>query len=515
MAVIKILNSSKNFSAVSYNEKRVSNGEAKLLAAVNFPSTLSSASDYMSYLKRWSSNNTRIKKTQLHVVISMKGQDSPENLLSTAYIWLEKMGYSKNPYIIYYHNNTDNSHIHIVTTRVDEYGRKIDHNFEKKKSQSILNEINGIKPLHEFRIYISNLLKFSFSTKQQFLELCKEGGVAVNDKDGKISLSKNGCTVNISSEIIDFCSNRYYHPIDNMNKKSIQAKIFKYAKSLDKDTFIKYMKDAFGLKFIFYGKNDKIYGFTIIDYKNHSIYKGSEVFSLKTMNELLNSNNKSTELKYNLVVEELLNSNGFMDINEVNVELMKHGVYTNGLKFFSLIDDESCGLIEKSLSKRLLRNTRVNKILNDFQPVTLLEKQILSNIFHVKLAELERPYNSTINNNVLYYKNILEDLILQGKNAQSTLDNLGIEIKWVDNNFVLIDLSNHQVISNERIGINVDSLKSVFLQNNNGYDFGHNFADEYVGEDYEYEPEILLFDVVSGLLSTHASVGSGKRKKKH
>ena len=73
--IVKFLKSSKTFAAVSYNEKRVNNGEAELLAKENFGNSISLFDDVSicrEYLKLWSNKNSRIKNPQLHVVFSAK-----------------------------------------------------------------------------------------------------------------------------------------------------------------------------------------------------------------------------------------------------------------------------------------------------------------------------------------------------------------------------------------------------------------------------------------------------------
>ena len=74
MAIVKILKSSKVFAAVSYNDKRVKNGEAELVKAVNF-GPLSSLIGYEDYLNHWGDVNKRIKNKQFHVTISLENNE--------------------------------------------------------------------------------------------------------------------------------------------------------------------------------------------------------------------------------------------------------------------------------------------------------------------------------------------------------------------------------------------------------------------------------------------------------
>jgi len=55
-----------------------------------------------------------------------------EQLSEIAQEYLEKMGYGNQPYMVYKHEDIDRHHIHIVSLRVDDIGKKINDKFEKK-----------------------------------------------------------------------------------------------------------------------------------------------------------------------------------------------------------------------------------------------------------------------------------------------------------------------------------------------------------------------------------------------
>ena len=117
MAIVKILKSSKSFAAVSYNDKRVKRGEAELVKTANF-SEVATLIGFDEYLKFWGDKNKRIKNKQFHVSISLEGKEkTKDELVQLGEQWLKEMGYGENPYMIYFHNNTEHPHIHIVTSR--------------------------------------------------------------------------------------------------------------------------------------------------------------------------------------------------------------------------------------------------------------------------------------------------------------------------------------------------------------------------------------------------------------
>lgn len=148
--IVKILSSASSFSGVGYNEEKVERGTARLLAVENFglldTTRLANASaDLKAYLQLWSrsrDNERRVHRPQFHAVISCKGRAlDGEALLRIAEQYLNRMGYCKNPYLVYLHTDTDNNHVHIISSRVNSEGRKIDDSFERRRSQDIIQDI--------------------------------------------------------------------------------------------------------------------------------------------------------------------------------------------------------------------------------------------------------------------------------------------------------------------------------------------------------------------------------------
>lgn len=139
--IATILPGSSNFYAVDYNERKVAKGVARLLEIKNFGALgevrKPTPEELAQFLMEYSSMNPRIQKAQFHAVISCKGYEMSEaQLLDFAHQYLQEMGYAEpgQPWLIYSHNDTDNAHLHIVTSRVAPDGRKIQHNHERRRS---------------------------------------------------------------------------------------------------------------------------------------------------------------------------------------------------------------------------------------------------------------------------------------------------------------------------------------------------------------------------------------------
>lgn len=98
--------------------------------------------DYVRYLELVSGSNKRIKLPQFHAVISAKGREmGKEGLTDLADKWLEKMGYKDRPFLVVFHKDTKNNNVHIVCTRVDKMGKKINSAFEKIRAVTQLNRL--------------------------------------------------------------------------------------------------------------------------------------------------------------------------------------------------------------------------------------------------------------------------------------------------------------------------------------------------------------------------------------
>lgn len=87
--------------------------------------------------------NQKTENPILHISLNPDPKDvlTDDQLSEIAQEYMEKLGYSNQPFIVYKHEDIDRHHLHIVSVRVDENGKKLDHNFEYRKSMEICREI--------------------------------------------------------------------------------------------------------------------------------------------------------------------------------------------------------------------------------------------------------------------------------------------------------------------------------------------------------------------------------------
>lgn len=518
MAIVKILKSSKRFAAIEYNETRCKNGEAVLLKAGNF-SSISNIISYSDYLSHWSSKNSRIKNSQFHATISLeKDELTQEELVDVAEKWLISMGYEGIPYLIYLHTNTNHTHVHIVTSRIDKNGNKVDHNFEKERAVKCLNKILNKTEDKTLRTELSDLLHYSFSTKHQFYELAVSSGFKCKFDEDNIICSKNGTDIVLPLNLIEFCSKRYHKSIDVTNKKKIQGLIYKYASRMTKDSFVPYMRRKFGLQFIFYGKKGDINGYTIIDYKNRSVYKGSEVFGAKKISEFFETSKNISDV--DIIVQDIFDANPLCNYDVLRSVLQRDYFYDIDNEFN--IIDVSTGEIQHKLDNdfigKLNYNQKVLLYAERFKPYNDELISIISKVAKVKVSDMkiaahfEKPSLDILDN----YNQTLKDGISSNTNLRDYLEMNHLALVITSNNYYLIDYINGLSISGSDLNVTLDDIKESVKSDDRPVDtLAYNDEDEEKTDwnSYSYLMNTPMLDI-SGLFFAVAVAGSQNKKKK-
>jgi len=196
--VFKIFAPAGSFHGVDYNEKKQRQGSADLVYFENFGHyqdgrTEISKGEFVQYFEKWSARNSRVKNPQFHAMLSCKEREyTPERLKEVALEIMDKMGYSGIPVLIYAHRDTDNNHVHIVTSRVGVDGKKVNHDFEHKRSHEILNQILQIEPAQVYKKDLKEVMAYRFGSVALMALLMERKGYNVSDKDPLICFYKNG-----------------------------------------------------------------------------------------------------------------------------------------------------------------------------------------------------------------------------------------------------------------------------------------------------------------------------------
>ena len=132
--------------ALGYNFKKVEKGEASILLAQglyqNKEETYTMA-EVFADMQAVIPEKCRTKKMVFHCSLNPHPDEklSDETLTQIAKEYMETLGYGKQPYIVFKHNDIVREHIHIVSLRVDSSGQKINDKFEKRRSKKITDTL--------------------------------------------------------------------------------------------------------------------------------------------------------------------------------------------------------------------------------------------------------------------------------------------------------------------------------------------------------------------------------------
>ena len=132
--------------ALNYNEQKVKQGHAILLQAANYLKDAEKLS-FNDKLKRFQdliALNERAKTNSLHISLNFDNADklSAEHFKDIADEYMEKIGFGNQPYLVYQHNDAGHPHIHIVTTSIQQNGKRIDtFNIGRNQSEKARKEI--------------------------------------------------------------------------------------------------------------------------------------------------------------------------------------------------------------------------------------------------------------------------------------------------------------------------------------------------------------------------------------
>jgi hypothetical protein len=152
--VARISSSNNLYGALVYNQNKVEKGRAKIIFAHRMIENREGKFDMNTTLQSFEPYlvaNRRTEKPVLHVSLNPDPKDtlSDERLSEIAEEYMQKTGYGDQPFIVYKHEDIERRHLHIVSLRVDENGRKMNDKFEYRLSMQVcrgLEEKYGLVP---------------------------------------------------------------------------------------------------------------------------------------------------------------------------------------------------------------------------------------------------------------------------------------------------------------------------------------------------------------------------------
>lgn len=490
---VTFLSSTGTFGGISYNISKVDNNTAEILSIENMPGLsnrgIVKTSDYINYLKAWSARNCRVKNTQFHVAISCKGQEkTKEELFTIGKEWMKKMGYAETPAMYVFHGDTDNNHIHIISSRIDARGKKINDSHEMRKGRTILLNLAKIDLSKNADKDVQEAMEYRFTTEKQFILLLESKGYKVKKDKKEIHLYREGKQVSsVSSEKLEEAI-KNAPEVDEKRKAQIKAILVKYKEKGSLSEFVSLMRKKLGFEICFFGEKGKTpYGYAIIDHKGKTVYKGSEIYKL----QLLLKDEEKKLTNYNNPLEnkigekiKILSEEERLGIENINKKIHYAGYFINyaGNIFHY---GEECGKLDDNILEKIKYNSRIEKA-KKYRISSEKGLYILAHMFNVQAEDL-------INIGVINEeekeerKHFLKemsggDLFLYLKENNLSIMNMDGQKFLIDNDDLRIDeveglekseeinnkefySGNNQVL-NELLGINANNKAAASSENN-------------------------------------------------
>ncbi|KQS36861.1 relaxase/mobilization nuclease domain-containing protein [Pedobacter sp. Leaf194] len=132
--VARIVSGKSIRGMLSYNEQKVSEGNATILLASGFATDIENLNLFQKIgrFNQLTKLNTRSKTNAMHISLSFHKDDKLDNerFQQIAAEYMERIGLGDQPFIAYRHFDTDHPHLHIATTSIRRNGERV-------KTQSI------------------------------------------------------------------------------------------------------------------------------------------------------------------------------------------------------------------------------------------------------------------------------------------------------------------------------------------------------------------------------------------
>lgn len=348
--VAKINVGSSLFGALSYNQQKIDDQQGKVLFSNRIIQTVEGEHNMYFNMKSFEpylDANKRTEKPVLHISLNPHPDDklNDEQLSEIAQEYMDKVGYGNQPYLVYKHEDIDRHHIHIVSVRIDENGKKLKDSFEKRRSEEVRKELETkynlipaekqkqtnmleLKPINlkagSLKKQVSNIVKtlkkdYQYQSINEFRALLNVYGLTIEEVKGEVrGKAYNG----LFYSALDKKGNKVGKPIKaslisrDVGHKGLLKKIESSKSSMkNKATYNrtkrvvegilqekpsrKNFEKALlkqGISVVFRENEDKrIYGVTFIDHQTKVVFNGSRMgkeFSANVFEKLFNEPKK-------------------------------------------------------------------------------------------------------------------------------------------------------------------------------------------------------------------------------
>lgn len=341
--IAKIGKGSNLIGALCYNQLKVDKEQGAVLFTNNLPEP-NNTSNYTAQLYKhfepYLLLNNKTEKVVRHISLNPNPNDkiTDSTLNEIAKQYMDSMGYTDQPYIVYKHSDIEREHIHIVSVCTDLKGKKIDDKYDHLKSMkacrdiekkfnltSFINQTNEdtkqiqFTPVdytkHNLKAQLASVIRYlpkyynydSLTSYNALLSLFNiraekvEASYNGQTKQGLVyfALNEKGEKVSNPFKASLFGKNASYQNLENHLKESKEKLKSLSNKATLKQTIEIALNTTSSLQefteellnhginvVIFQNKDNRIYGVTFIDHNSKSVYKGSDLSKVLSANTL-------------------------------------------------------------------------------------------------------------------------------------------------------------------------------------------------------------------------------------
>jgi hypothetical protein len=242
--IAKIIFGMSTKNSIFYNEEKVAQGKAIELMPFKTVVPTNLIKNKIEMMEIYSSKNENVKNNSTHIVLSFTAEDQQKNVdfRTLAQDYLNELGYGQQPAYIYYHNDTANPHIHVVTTPIKADGQKISDQYIFLKSNNIRKKLElkyNLKVAETSQIgktenigseftkqklqsIIKNALNYKYASFEDFAKYLSVNNVQIITKDFQDKSKKNsvGLLYQLNDKKVIKASNFYFKPtFENVSKQ--------------------------------------------------------------------------------------------------------------------------------------------------------------------------------------------------------------------------------------------------------------------------------------------------------
>lgn len=138
--VAKIISGKSLIGALNYNEKKVIQGKAELIAENGYAKDIADMNFYDKLLRLTdlAERNIKVVTNTVHISLNFDPNEriNSDRLTAISKDYMHRIGFGDQPFLVYQHTDAGHPHIHIVTTNIKPTGERISlHNLGRTKSE--------------------------------------------------------------------------------------------------------------------------------------------------------------------------------------------------------------------------------------------------------------------------------------------------------------------------------------------------------------------------------------------